>query len=111
MTDVERCKKHVYSQHRFDFRGHRCRNAAKKDGYCNVHHPDAEKERDRKSSERRSAKQADSPITILSKRVKELEAIIEMLPHGDECLLVFNTITDRWEIETCNCPKSKIGSK
>jgi hypothetical protein len=44
-------------------------------------------------------------------RISELEAIIEMLPHGDECLLVFNTITDRWEIETCNCPKSKIGSK
>jgi len=33
-------------------------------------------------------------------RISELEAIIEMLPHGDECLLVFNTITDRWEIET-----------
>lgn len=49
--------------------------------------------------------------SCLLDRISELEAIIEMLPHGDECLLVFNTITDRWEIETCNCPKSKIGSK
>ena len=37
--------------------------------------------------------------------------IIEALPHGDECVVVFNTITDRWEIDLCNCPKSKIGSK
>jgi len=50
-------------------------------------------------------------VTAIQARISELEAIIEMLPHGDECLLVFNTITDRWEIETCNCPKSKIGSK
>ena len=50
-------------------------------------------------------------FTTIQARISELEAIIEMLPHGDECLLVFNTITDRWEIETCNCPKSKIGSK
>ncbi len=45
--DEKRCAKRVYDG---TFRGHQCAKRAVRDGFCAIHHPDAEKARRDKSS-------------------------------------------------------------
>jgi hypothetical protein len=96
----EKCSKWVYSGHRYDFRGHQCANAAKKDGFCGIHHPDAVKKREEISSEKWRAKQSSSLITKLSQRIDYLESAIATAPHSIVC--------DFWRGVPCNCWKSKV---
>jgi len=59
-----------------------CRNAAKKDGYCGMHHPDAVAERKRKSQERFEQAMERSPyaqMRRMQERVAALEAENELL--------------------------------
>lgn len=65
MTD--RCKQKVFPAGMNFPRATQCSRAAKKDGYCLQHHPDAEAERRRKSDERSKAQQERSPYRIIAR--------------------------------------------
>jgi len=51
-VDPKRCRAAVFD----GIRSHQCRNRAKEDGWCRVHHPDVERKR-REESDRRHAAQ------------------------------------------------------
>lgn len=58
---------------------HQCGFRTKRDGWCGIHHPDAEKERRRKSDERYERQRANSPVVRLRcQRDELLEAMKEI---------------------------------
>ncbi len=79
----DKCKQSVYSANIWT-KPHQCRNKAKKDGYCGIHHPEAVKAREEKSRKRWDDKYNNSPsarlekalstISTQSQRIKELES-------------------------------------
>jgi hypothetical protein len=76
-TDETRCKKMVYVG---DWaRGHLCTRAAKRDGFCTQHHPDAENIRREKSAAKFAEEQARrlAPYERLATFRKLLEDIRE----------------------------------
>lgn len=50
--DLKRCKASVWVAEGRGSSSHQCHSKPKLDGWCNIHHPDAEKARDEKASKR-----------------------------------------------------------
>jgi uncharacterized protein YPO0396 len=100
----ERCKKHVFSNRRDDFRGHQCGNKAKKDGLCTIHQPEYIAERSRKAQEAYNLKWENTPIKKANRRIAEQAATIERLTAeiSEYQTLVKRLVTDttsRWALD------------
>ena len=77
---MEKCKEMVREEGRWgSFHQHRCLFNAKKDGYCNIHHPDAVEKRNKKSEEVFKKRMENNPIIKLHNslnRVIYLETLL-----------------------------------
>ena len=78
--DPLRCKAYVSNTGRM-MGGHQCRKKAKEDGWCSIHSPGAQEERNRKAEERYKRERENSVSARLGRarnRIKELKAIIRL---------------------------------
>lgn len=66
------CKETVWGANAFV--SHQCMNAAKKDGYCLIHHPDKVKERLIKNEIRRDATWAKRPTAVMGRKIARLQS-------------------------------------
>lgn len=55
-----------------DYEQHRCSRKAKRDGYCEQHHPESVKKRQDDSERRRKEKHEKSPLAVAQREIAEL---------------------------------------
>jgi predicted RNA-binding protein with PUA-like domain len=65
---------------------HQCRNKAKIDGFCSIHHPDAVKKRQLEKDEREQKRWEASPFQQLLKKSREVGALKETIRQQDKII-------------------------
>ena len=74
------CKREVYPNERWGaFHPYQCSRKIWKDGYCKIHHPDTEAEREKKRTEKWERERENSLPVKYNKLIKEKEELIKWL--------------------------------
>ena len=66
-------------------RWHQCRNSAKREGYCGMHHPDAVKARQEKSTKLYEENREKSDSYRLKKALATIATLTEQVMALEEC--------------------------
>lgn len=73
-----------------------CTRNAARDGYCNQHHPDTIKARQKESEKRFQAKREKDPLYVARRRAQELEQVSKNLVAAAEEMLQRSTLSPAW---------------
>ena len=83
-ADNKRCKASVaHEGRRIGF--HQCSRKTKKDGWCGLHHPDAEKKREEANEKRAEERDANSPYGWYKKAVAQRDKLLAYIKDSSPC--------------------------
>lgn len=97
--ELEMCKARVWPQG--EYRSVGCSRKAKRDGFCGIHHPDAEKKRSDKSRATWEKQLANSPHAQLAKAQARIKVLEDALRRSNEILIECSE-------ELCASPSSML---